>query len=272
MKFGKIKAHFGVEVLVQDRLGAVSRVKIGRKSGHVVGDEVQIMDGRLTRLERHNELIRKTQFGDQVLASNLDYVGIVVSIMPKTPVYFVDQVIIACRAQQIEPFIIVTKLDLPGSEEFAQSLRQDYSGSVQIVIGLQQLQAFLNQKARFIFVGVSGAGKSTLMNQLIPDAGQATGDLSEHGNTGRHTTSGSVLFDLPSGGELIDSPGVRDFAPVDLSPEQIAHYFPGFEKLAETPCKFRDCKHLQEPGCLVREQADPRRYAQYLSIRASIQV
>jgi ribosome biogenesis GTPase len=269
MKISKIKAHFGVEVLVSDSLGAVSRVKVGRKSGHVVGDKVEIVDGRLTRLERQNELIRKTPFGNQVLASNLDYVGIVTSVTPKTPVYFIDQVIISCRANDIKPFIIVTKTDLPDSEEFAQSIRKEFSESVPVLVGIQELTKFLEQKARFIFVGVSGAGKSSLMNLLIPDAGQATGDLSTHNAQGKHTTSGSTLFELPSGGELIDSPGVRDFAPVDLSSDQIAHHFPGFEKFSATPCKFRDCQHLKEPGCLVKEQANPQRYEQYLAIRAS---
>lgn len=269
MKKGKIKAHFGVEVLVSDGLGSVSRVKVAHKSGHVVGDNIEIVDSRLRRLERQNELIRKTPFGNQVLAANLDYVGIVLSVTPKTPTYFVDQVIISCRTQHIKPFIVVTKLDLPESKSFLESIRKEFSGSIPIVAGLDELKAFLNQKARFIFVGVSGAGKSSLMNQIIPDADQAVGALSEHGEQGKHTTSGSILFELPSGGELIDSPGVRDFAPVDLTPDQIAHYFPGFEKFAETPCKFRDCLHLQEPGCLIREHADPKRYEQYLSVRAS---
>jgi ribosome biogenesis GTPase len=269
MKKGKINAHFGVEVLVSDRLGSVFRVKVPRKSGHVVGDEVKINDGRLKRLERQNELIRKTPFGNQVLAANLDYVGIVLSVTPKTSAYFVDQVIISCRAHHIKPFIIVTKLDLPESKDFLESIRQEFSASVPIIAGLDELKDFLNQRARFIFVGVSGAGKSSLMNEIIPEAGQAVGALSEHGAQGKHTTSGSILFDLPSGGELIDSPGVRDFAPVDLTPDQIAHYFPGFEKFTETPCKFRDCLHLKEPGCLVREHAAPQRYEQYLSIRAS---
>ena len=269
MKNSKIKAHFGVEVLVSDSQGAVSRVKVGRKSGHVVGDEVQIIDERLIRLERQNQLIRKTPFGNQVLAANLDYVGIVTSVTPKTPIYFIDQVIISCRAEHIKPFIIITKTDLPGAKEFAQSIREEFSSSAPVLVGIDELTEFLDQKARFIFVGVSGAGKSSLMNLLIPEAEQTTGELSTHNAQGKHTTSVSILFELPSGGELIDSQGVRDFAPVDLSSDQIAQHFPGFEKFAETPCKFRDCQHLQEPGCLIKEQADPKRYQQYLAIRAA---
>lgn len=266
MSFCKIKAHFGAEALAQDRLGTLFRVKIPRHSDLVVGDNIELMNSRFKRLERRNNLIRKTRFGNQVLAANLDYVGIVLSVIPKTPDHFVDQIIIACREQTIQPFIIVTKLDLEGSELLLQEIRHELSGSVPILAGLPQLQDFLNQRARFIFVGVSGAGKSSLINQLIPDASQLIGALSQNKNQGRHTTSGSILLDLASGGELIDSPGVRDFSPVDLSLDQIAHHFAGFEKFAETSCQFRDCRHLQEPGCLVREQVNPRRYEKYLAM------
>lgn len=264
---GKIKAHFGVEVLVQTSSGSLLRVKIGRNSGHVVGDNVQIIQDHLKRLERQNELKRKTPFGNQVLAANLTHVGIVVSLTPKTPPFFIDQVIIACRAEHIEPFIIVSKLDLPGGADFLEEIGSRYSSSVKIFSPFEKER--LGGFSRLIFVGVSGAGKSTLINQLVPDANQEIGDLSDHQSQGKHTTSGSILLDLPGGGELIDSPGVRDFTPVDLSADQIAYYFPGFEKFADTPCKFRNCLHQTEPGCVVREQADPKCYEQYLAICAS---
>lgn len=270
MSFAKIKAHFGVEVLVQDSLGAVLRVKVGRNSGHVVGDSVEIHDQRLTRLERKNELIRKTNFGNQVLAANLDYVGIVLSVTPKTPVFFVEQAIMACRSQQIDAFIVITKTDLSDSLEFVALIKSRFGISVPVIVGLAELELFLKQKARFIFIGVSGAGKSTLMNHLVPDAEQKTGTLSNDQKTGRHTTSGSILFDLPGGGELIDSPGVRDFTPVEINKSDVAHFFPGFESWLETPCKFRDCLHHSEPGCLVREQANPDIYQRYLEFCSSL--
>src|SRR3989338_5813320 len=175
MSFCKIKAHFGIEVLAQDRLGALFRVKVPRNSDLVVGDNIELTDGRFKRLERQNNLIRKTNFGNQILAANLDYVGIILSVIPKTPDYFIDQVIISCRAQNIKPFLIVTKLDLKGSDNFLAETRDEFAASIPVLAGLQELQDFLNQKARFIFVGVSGAGKSSLTNQLVPDADQLTG-------------------------------------------------------------------------------------------------
>lgn len=265
---GKIKAHFGVEVLVQEPSGAISRAKIARKSGHVVGDRVEIVESRLKRLERRNVLFRKTNFGDQTLAANLDCVGIVVSVTPKTPAFFIDQAIISCRSAHIDPFILVTKLDLPESAEFLQTLRETYANSVPVLAGMSELKDFLQKPVRLILVGVSGAGKSSLINQLVPDAGQKIGELSPHKSQGRHTTSGSMMFDLPSGSELIDSPGVRDFVPPDLTREEIARHFPGFEAFANTPCKFRDCLHQTEPGCVIREHASPERYQQYLALIA----
>ncbi|MES2504297.1 MAG: ribosome small subunit-dependent GTPase A [Myxococcota bacterium] len=266
MILSKIKAHFGVEVLVQAPSGELSRIKISRNSGHVVGDKVQVTDGRLTRLDRENELIRKTPFGNQVIAANLNYVGIVISYTPKTPNYFIDQIIVSCRSVGIEPFILVTKLDKSESGDFFGNIKSIYQNSVPVLAGVTELKTFL-KPARYIFVGVSGAGKSTLINHLIPDAAQKVGSLSEHSEQGRHTTSGSLLLDLPGGGELIDSPGVRDFTPVDLNAEELARYFPGFENLMDRPCRFRNCKHLTDPGCAIREYADPKVYQRYLDFK-----
>ncbi len=262
---GKITAHFGVEVLVRTAEGESIRSRVGRNSGHVVGDFVTILNDRLTRLERQNELRRQTPFGEQVLAANLTHVGIVVSCSPKTPDKFVDQVIVACRAQHIEPFLVVTKMDLPSAGEFFDQMHRTYSGAIKVLTGFDELKQFLHKDMTLILVGVSGAGKSTLMNQLVPGANQKIGDLSEHRKTGKHTTSGALMLELPNGGDLIDSAGIRDFSPVNLNESDLAYYFPGFEAFRNQPCKFRDCKHLSEPGCVVREKANARDYQRYLA-------
>ncbi len=266
---GKITAHFGVEVLVRTSGKELIRVRVGRNSGHVVGDFATIAHERLTRLERQNELRRQTQFGQQVLAANLTHVGLVVSCSPKTPEYFIDQVIVACRAQHIEPFLVVTKVDLPSGQEFYNEIQKTYSKALSVLAGFEELKAFLNKDMTLILLGVSGAGKSTLINQLVPGANQKIGDLSEHRKTGKHTTSGALMLELPGGGELIDSAGIRDFTPVDLSSSDLAYYFPGFETFRDQPCKFRNCKHISEPGCVVRENANPDDYQRYLRLLES---
>ncbi|MBL4819092.1 MAG: ribosome small subunit-dependent GTPase A [Deltaproteobacteria bacterium] len=270
MTSGKIKAHFGVQVLVQEQNGRISRFNVGHNSGHVVGDRVQIESGQLTRSPRDNALSRQTHFGNKVIAANLDYVGLVVSCKPKTPLYFIDQVTVSCRASQIEPFIVVTKLDLPKSTEFLKSVKSTYSKSVPVLVGFEELQKFLTKQARFILVGVSGAGKSSLMNKLAPDAEQKIQALSEKKSTGKHTTSGSMLVDLPGGGELIDSPGVRNFRPADFDLKDLAYYFPGFEDFRDKPCEFRNCQHLKEPSCVIRKQTKPADYERFLGLRSNL--
>lgn len=120
------------------------------------------------------------------------------------------------------------------------------------------------------FVGQSGVGKSSLIAALAPTSEIATGALDKT-EEGRHTTTASRLYDLPDGGALIDSPGVRDYAPAIDSLEPHSLGFPEVDQLA-TGCKFLDCRHLREPGCAVRTAAeaqrlDPRRYESYRRLR-----
>jgi ribosome biogenesis GTPase len=166
----------------------------------------------------------------------------------------------------IEPFLIVTKIDLPAGQEFFEKINQTYSKALKVLAGFEELKQFLTKDMTLILVGVSGAGKSTLINQLVPGANQKIGELSEHRQIGKHTTSGALMLELPNGGELIDSAGIRDFTPVNLSTSDLGYYFPGFETFRNQSCKFRDCKHVIEPGCTVRENSNPDDYRRYLQL------
>ncbi|MEY3338876.1 MAG: hypothetical protein RL245_1868, partial [Pseudomonadota bacterium] len=121
-----------------------------------------------------------------------------------------------------------------------------------------------------VFVGQSGVGKSSLIGQLVPGLDLATGELDRDAE-GRHTTTSSSLHDLPGGGHVIDSPGVRDFAPAIDTLEPRSLGFPEIDQLS-TGCRFADCQHMQEPGCAVRKAAengdlDDRRYESYRRLR-----
>ncbi|MBH1988949.1 MAG: ribosome small subunit-dependent GTPase A [Myxococcaceae bacterium] len=253
-----------MEVLIEMPSGEERRIKVARNSGFVVGDRVGLQGDRIQRLERRNELSRQTPFGPQTLAANLDKVIITVSSKPPTQKGFIDQIIVNCRSQNMKPMLALTKIDLAETKPLYQELNTLYSDSIPVCYGLKELRPYLAEAERFILVGVSGSGKSTLINQLILNPTQRIGDLSANQKTGKHTTSHSMLFNLKEGGELIDSPGIRDFRPLSVSIQEAAHYFPGFEKWQTQSCRFRNCTHHHEPECLVREAAKTKDYQRYL--------
>jgi ribosome biogenesis GTPase len=278
---GLIVSHYGVAVLVRyaDASGEAIdvRVKVKRNSGHVVGDRVQVAGEVLRRLPRRNSLSRRDSMDkERIIAANLDMLGIVVAPKPATPAGFLERAVVAARAADIEPCLIVNKCDLASVDSLRQQLGDDFPAVTRLFCvsahsgaGLEELSAFIADSGRAAFVGVSGAGKSSIMNALAPKAQLEIGSLNDDDH-GCHTTSVSSLISLPSGGELVDTPGFRDFAPVGISSEDIAIWFPGLMSIIEQqPCRFRNCRHRQEPGCSVKQaveqgQLSAQRYALYL--------
>jgi ribosome biogenesis GTPase len=140
--------------------------------------------------------------------------------------------------------------------------------------GLEELHAALRERTS-VFVGQSGVGKSSLVNTLLPEVSLRVGALSESTSKGIHTTTTAQLFHLPSGGTLIDSPGIREFGLWHMSREQVEQGFREFRPLLGT-CKFRDCQHVHEPGCAIlgaleSGEISARRMASYRYIVASLE-
>jgi ribosome biogenesis GTPase len=257
-------------------------VRVKRNSGHVVGDDVLVTGEVMNRLSRRTELRRRdARGGIHLVAANLDVLGIVVA--PQSPSGFVDRAIVAARAADLRPFVVVNKCDLEGTSELLTYISSTYAESVPIFpvssvkrTGLTPLQEFLSEGHRGAFVGTTGVGKSSLLNALCPDIDLKVGELSDHKGQGRHTTTVSTLHALSGGGELVDTPGFRDFGLVDISVQDLAAYFPGFEKHGAVACRFSNCRHRSEPGCAVIEllaegNIASERYARYLDILRDVE-
>ncbi len=143
--------------------------------------------------------------------------------------------------------------------------------------GIDNLLSYFGENHRGVFVGPTGVGKSSIMNSILPDINLSTGEISESKKRGRHTTTVSTLHILENGGELVDSPGFNDFGLVDTTTPELALYFPGFEKAQKEPCRFRDCKHKEEPGCQVTEKVQSgeissERYQTYLQLLEEVEM
>lgn len=274
---GVIVSHYGVAVEVRFPDGERRMVRVKRNSGHVVGDRVEVEGEALTRLARDTELRRRdARGGVHLVAANLDVLGIVVA--PSSPAGFTDRAIVAARAAGLEPFIVANKCDLEEGRAQFEQVSGIYAGVVPVFAlsaargeGLEPLREFLRQGHRGVFIGSTGVGKSSLLNALVPDLDLKVAEVSEYKYLGRHTTTVSSLHALPAGGELVDTPGFRDFGLVDITCEELAEFFPGFEALELKGCRFHNCRHRSEPGCAVAELVAGKtltseRYRTYLEL------
>jgi ribosome biogenesis GTPase len=279
---GLIVAHHGISVEVLFDNGSRRMVRVKRNSGHVVGDSVVVTGDVLKRQVRCTELQRRdARGGIHLVAANLDVLGIVVAL--QSPSGFLDRAIVAARSAGLRPFVVVNKCDLDGTAELLAEINMVYGSSVPIFpvsatsrSGFAPLEEYFSDKHRGAFVGTTGVGKSSLLNVLCPEIDLKVGRVSDYKGMGRHTTTVSTLHALAGGGELVDTPGFRDFGLVDSTAEELAEYFPGFEVHRDVSCKYRNCRHRTEPGCAVlllveqgRIQKD--RYSSYMQILKEVE-
>ncbi len=283
---GRVVAHFGLEVEVLLAGGERRRIRPTHGApGLVVGDRVQVSAAGPVLLPRDSVLQRRDARGrNRVIAANLDVLGISTAARPAAPSGYLDCAIVAARAAGIEPVLVVNKCDEPGSRELSVRVSDEYAAAGIPVFavsasdgrGLDALRAFLAQGRRGAFVGTSGVGKSSLLNALVPGLELAVGEVNRFTRLGRHVTTASSLHSLRDGGELIDTPGVRDFLPVALPPAELAQHFAGFEPYLGTGCRFRNCLHRDEPDCRVAQEVAsgriaPARHQSYLRILDDLQ-
>lgn len=233
--------------------------------------------------DRKNYIIRKSinlSKQVQIIAANLDVACLVVTLAaPRTSLGFIDRFLVTAEAYGVPAILIFNKLDLFNSEglEVLDNYIDLYQGigypcySVSAIKGthIESLETVLKDKTS-LFSGHSGVGKSSLINRLIPGKELRVGKISDWSEMGKHTTTFAELFDLPFGGKLIDTPGIRELGIADIEKHELAHFFPEMRALMHD-CKFNNCVHINEPGCAVLkalEEGDlePTRYDSYQSI------
>ncbi|WP_394184594.1 small ribosomal subunit biogenesis GTPase RsgA [Pseudoalteromonas tetraodonis] len=266
-------SRFGQHADVETQNGDVLRCNIRRTvSSLVCGDEVlfrraKVSAGDLAGVieatqERRSQLTRPDFYdGVKVIAANIDQILMVSAVLPEFTPSIIDRYLIACEDMGIEPILVLNKIDLideAGLNEIQQILDIYRKLNYQVLLvsnitgeGINELKEVLAGKNN-IFVGQSGVGKSTLVNTVLPDAEILTKEVSENSGLGQHTTTVSRLHHLPSGGNLIDSPGIREFGLWHLDVERVTWCFKEFREFIGG-CRFRDCKHLNDPGCIIKQ-------------------
>ncbi len=234
---------------------------------------------------RRNYIIRRAsnlsrEF--QIIGANLDRALLVVTlIQPETSTTFIDRFLATCEAYTVPAVLAINKADLLHGDNDGEALLNAVALlyrtiGYQVMItstvtgeGIAELRQLLEGKTTLLS-GNSGVGKSSLINALIPGASLRVGEVSVAHNTGMHTTTFSEMLDLPGGGHVIDTPGVKGFGTIDFEREQVSHYFPEIFEQGKH-CRYGNCTHTHEPGCAVLDAVkhsyiSESRYTSYLSI------
>lgn len=238
----------------------------------------------ITKIEpRKNYLIRKSvnlSKESHIIASNLDIACFIFTLrFPETSLGFLDRFLACCEAYSIKPLILFNKIDTlePSEIEILEEISHLYEniGYETLKISsvskenLDILQEKIKDKVS-VFFGHSGCGKSTLVNTLQPNLNLKTGEISDTHLKGKHTTTFAQMHFWHFGGSVIDTPGVREFAMIDVEKEEIQHFFPDIFQLGRD-CKFHNCLHINEPKCRVinsieNEELAESRYITYLKL------
>ncbi|CAB5501074.1 ribosome small subunit-dependent GTPase A [Bathymodiolus thermophilus thioautotrophic gill symbiont] len=282
-QIGLVITRYGQRLLVESKAGDLIQCSARRHIDlSVAGDQVifQMVDkntGVVTALLARDNILERSH---KLIAANIDELWLVVAIAPHYQFDLIDRYLVVAENSNLPIRIIVNKIELSNNieqvkKDFAMYESIGYSVnylSVKERIGTNTFKEQLNDKAH-IFLGQSGVGKSSLINELIPDLNLRVNEISAKSKLGKHTTTNTTLYHIPSGGDLIDSPGVREFHLDNLSNKEILNGFKEFSPFIGQ-CKFRNCTHTNEPSCAIKNALNannihPKRYHSYLNLIAN---
>jgi len=241
-----------------------------------------------TIYDRRNHINRQSprhKHQHHIVASNLDQSMLVATLKePKTSQGFIDRFLVASEMYHVKPFIVFNKSDLYKAKElekYAQWKAMYEAVGYKVFLisaekkeGVEEVLEMLKDKTTLIS-GHSGVGKSSFLNVVFPDIKLKTQEVSGWSGKGQHTTTFAEMYDLPFGGRLIDTPGMREFGLVDIEKQEISHYFPEMRDRLNG-CQFNNCLHFNEPDCAIKEavrngEIHEDRYVSYVGIMESIE-
>jgi ribosome biogenesis GTPase / thiamine phosphate phosphatase len=260
-----------------------------------VGDEVKLefeTDTEAAAMiveiyDRRNYITRQSPANKNqhhIIAANLDQSMMFATLKdPRTSPGFIDRFLVTCEAYHVPAIIVFNKYDIyrKKEQEKFEELQDVYTSigykvfktSVKNNEGLEEIKNVLKDKVT-LMSGHSGVGKSSFLNTVFPSFNLKTQDVSGWSGKGMHTTTFAEMFDLPGGGKIIDTPGMREFGIVDISKQELSHYFPEMRELLQE-CQFNNCTHINEPGCAIKKAVEDgrihaERYISYWNMLDSI--
>jgi ribosome biogenesis GTPase len=282
---GQVVSHLGQGLAVESPSGDIVLCQTRRQLGAVtVGDRVlwtagENRQGRVEKILPRRSLLTRPAHGGRVrpVAANLDRIIVVVAPEPEPDWLLVDQYVAACEHRLLAVSILINKVDRLEETSRLETALKPYREigypchlvSAKSGHGLNELRTSLMHQCSML-AGQSGVGKSSLTNVLLPGKDLKTRELSEKAGLGRHTTTAAMLYHLPEGGDLIDSPGVAVFGLAEMSAADLAWGFSEFRPYLDD-CQFNDCRHIRDKGCAVRAAVENRsiaveRYERFLKL------
>ena len=249
------------------------------ESGTAIIDEIHDRRNYINRQSPRNK------YQHHIVAANLDQSMLVATLKePKTSQGFIDRFLVASEMYHVSPVVVFNKSDLYKKKEMEKyeqwkAMYEAVGYKVFLISainneGISSIKDQLKDKTTLIS-GHSGVGKSSLLNSIFPEMNLRTKDISGWSGKGQHTTTFAEMFDLPFGGKIIDTPGMREFGLVDIARQELSHYFPEMRDRINN-CQFNNCLHINEPGCAIKEavkngEIHEDRFVSYYGILESIE-